>query len=60
MGSGKLGEVALDAEGRVRDALLIDDRAAVVIRCDERIVLVLVDAGVEHGVPSWSDGLDCI
>ena len=60
MRSGELGEVALDAEWGVRHALLIDDRAAVVIRCDEGIAFVLVDAGIEHGVPSWSDGLDCI
>ncbi len=60
VGSGELGEVPLDPERCVRDALLIDDRATMVIRCDEGIALVLVDAGIEHGVPSWSDGLDCI
>ena len=60
VGSWQLGEVPLDAERRIRDALLIDDGAAVVIRCDEGIALVLVNAGIEHGVPSWSDGLDCI
>jgi len=49
-----------DPERRVWNALLIDDGAAVVIRCDEAIALVLVDAGIEHGVPSWSDGWDCI
>ena len=60
VGSSKLCEVPLDPERRVRDALLIDDGATVVIGCDEGIALVLVDAGIEHGVPSWSDGLDCI
>ena len=49
VGSGELGEVPLDPERRVRDALLIDDRATVVIRCDEAIALVLVDTGIEHG-----------
>ncbi len=56
VGSGELGEVPLDAERRVRDAFLIDDGATVVIRCDEGITLMLVDAGIEHGVPSWSVG----
>ncbi len=51
VGSWELCEVRLDAERRVRDALLIDDGAAVVICCDEGIALVLVDAGIEHGVP---------
>ena len=51
VGSGELGEVPLDAERRVWDALLIDDRAAVVIGCDEGIALVLVDAGIERGCP---------
>ncbi len=55
-----MGEVPLDVERRVLDALLIDDRAAVVVACDEAIALVLIDAGIEHGVPSWGDGLDCI
>ena len=32
--SGELGEIPLDAERRVRDALLIDDGTAVVIGCD--------------------------
>ena len=54
--SGELGEVALDAERRVRDTLLIDDSATVAIGCDEAVALVLIDAGIEHGVPSWSVG----
>ena len=39
-----------------RDAGLFDARAVGSVGCDDGIALVLVDAGVPHGVPSWSDG----
>jgi hypothetical protein len=54
--AGELGEVGLERERCARHPGLFDAWARGAIGCDHAERLVLIDAGVPHGVPSWSDG----
>ena len=51
-----LGAVLLDGERGASHAGLFDAWTVRSVRCDHAVGLVLVNAGVPHGVPSWGDG----
>ncbi len=49
MRPGERGKVRPEALAVIRDALLFDALAAVVVRCDDAVAFVLIDTRVVHG-----------
>ena len=45
----ELCEVGAQPRAVIRDSLLFDALASIVMRCDHAVAFVLVDAGVVHG-----------